>query len=132
MSGAGTNYSGIGSSATPMLVKVQTAGREVIASGSAITGNNSNLEVQIAQFKFVFNFVNDGSGHKVAYRNDGPTVLVLDIYNFVEPLNTGTTEPVKLGSLAGRQLYLSFFVSSLNPSSSKLVNYTFSLGEAAV
>ncbi|MDA0570753.1 DUF6864 domain-containing function [Burkholderia gladioli] len=130
MSGPGTNYSSIGSSAGPFPVKVFTAGREVIASGSAITGNTSNLEVQIAQFKFVFNFLNDGTGHKVAYRSDGPSALVLDIYNFVEPLPTGTTEPVKLGSLAGKQLYISFFVSSLNSTSSKLVNYTFSLGEA--
>ncbi|WP_250476746.1 DUF6864 domain-containing function [Caballeronia sp. INML1] len=121
---------GIASATSPIPIKLVTAGRDVIASGSVITGNNSNLEVYIAQFRFVFNFLVDGATHKVAYRNDGPTTLILDLYNFVDALPAGTTEPVKMGKLLGRQLYVSFFVSALGPTSSKSVTYTFSLGEA--
>jgi hypothetical protein len=110
-------------------VKVKSSGKDVIASGSVNTFSYDNLEVNIAQFKFVFNFLNSGSDQKIEYRNDGPTTLILDIYNFNNSIGIGVKSPIRLGTLMGRELYLGFMVYTLNSTDSKLVHYTFMLGE---
>ncbi|WOT03986.1 DUF6864 domain-containing function [Shewanella youngdeokensis] len=110
-------------------VKVKTSGKDVIASGSVNTFTHDNLEVQIAQFKFIFNFINSGNEQKIEYRNDGPETLILDIYNFNNSIGTGVTTPVRLGTLMDRELYLGFMVYSISPEASKLVHYTFMLGD---
>jgi hypothetical protein len=110
-------------------VKVKTSGKDVIASGSVNTFSHNNLEVQIAQFKFIFNFTNSGTEQKIEYRNEGTETLILDIYNFNNAIGTGVTTPVRLGTLMDRELYLGFMVYSISEVSSKLVHYTFMLGD---
>lgn len=117
-----------GGSAIPP-VKVKTSGKDVIASGSVNTFSSDNLEVQIAQFKFVFKFITNGSDQKIEYRSSGPETLVLDIYNFNNSIGTGLKTPVKLGTLMDRELFLGFMVYTLSPTDSKLVHYTFMLGD---
>jgi len=110
-------------------VKVKTSGKDVIASGTVNTFSHDNLEVQIAQFKFIFNFISSGSEQKIEYRNNGAETLILDVYNFSNSIGTGVTTPVRLGTLMDRELYLGFMVYALSDVSSKLVHYTFMLGD---
>ncbi|CAH6919063.1 Conserved hypothetical protein [Vibrio chagasii] len=110
-------------------VKVKTSGKDVIASGSVNTFSHDNLEIEIAQFKFVFNFINSGTEQKIEYRNDGPEVLILDIYNFTNALGTGVSSPIRIGTLMDRELFLVFMVYTTSPTAPKLVHYTFSLGD---
>ena len=110
-------------------IKVKSSGKDVIASGSVNTFSNDNLEIEIAQFKFIFNFINSGTEQKIQYRNKGSEVLILDIFNFNNSLGVGVKSPLKIGTLMDRQLYLGFMVYSMNPTDSKLVHYTFMLGE---
>lgn len=113
------------------LVKVKTSGKDVIASGSVNTFSHDNLEVHIAQFKFIFNFISSGTEQKIEYRNEGSETLILDVYNFNNSIGTGVTTPVRLGTLMDRELYLGFMVYSISEASSKLVHYTFMLGDKA-
>ena len=110
-------------------VTIKSSGKDVIASGSVNTFSHDNLEVQIAQFKFVFNFITDGPEQKVEYRNSGKETLILDIYNFNNSIGTGLKSPIKIGTLMDRELFLGFMVYTLSPTNSKLVHYTFMLGE---
>ncbi|RYY84786.1 MAG: hypothetical protein EOO15_18550 [Chitinophagaceae bacterium] len=112
-------------------VKIKSSGKDVIASGTVHTFANDNLEVSIAQFKFVFNFLSDSGEQRVSFRNDSQTTLILDIYNFTNSLGSGTVTPYRLGSLMGRELWLGFMVYALSESSSKTVHYTFMLGSSA-
>ena len=50
---------GIGQLAAPLQIK--TAGRDVVACGSVITGDNKNLEFQLAHLRIVLAFVTDGA-----------------------------------------------------------------------
>jgi len=122
------NITGKGTVYPPVTVK--SSGKDIIASGSVNTFSYDNLEVKIAQFKFVFNFINSGSEQKIEYRNDGSETLILDIYNFNSSLGVGVKSPLRIGTLMNRELYLSFRVYTLDQSDSKLVHYTFMLGDA--
>jgi hypothetical protein len=121
------NASGGGSTLPP--VKIRTSGKEVIASGSVNTFSHDNLEIQIAQFKFIFNFITIGTDQKIEYRNNGSETLILDLYNFNNAIGTGVKSPVRIGTLMDRELYLGFMVYSISPADSKLVHYTFMLGD---
>ncbi len=114
-----------------MPVRLRTSGKDIIASGTAITFHNDNLEVHIAQFVFIFNFINEGTEQKINFRSEGPTRLVIELFNFNSSLGTGSSSPVKLGTLVNRELFLTFVVTSFSPSASKVVHYTFMLGEPA-
>lgn len=122
------NISGSGTTYPP--VKIKTSGKDVIASGSVNTFSHDNLEINIAQFKFIFNFINSGSEQKIEYRNDGNETLILDIFNFNNSLGTGVSSPVKIGTLMDRELFLGFMIYTSNPTASKLVHYTFTLGNS--
>jgi hypothetical protein len=110
-------------------VTVRTSGKDVIASGSVNTFSNDNLEIKIAQFKFIFNFISSGSEQKIEYRNSGSETLILDVYNFNNSLGTGVITPIKIGTLMERELFLSFIVYTPAPSAPKLIHYTFALGD---
>tara|TARA_R110000765_G_scaffold391488_2_gene484395 strand:- start:971 stop:1375 length:405 start_codon:yes stop_codon:yes gene_type:complete len=110
-------------------VKVRTSGKDVIASSSVNTFSYDNLEIEIAQFKFIFNFINSGAEQKIEYRNKNPTTLIIDLYNFNNSIGTGVGSPIKIGTLMGRELYLGFMVYAMSPVQSKQVHYTFMLGD---
>jgi hypothetical protein len=111
-------------------VLLRSSGKDVIANGTVITFANDNLEISIAHLKFIFNFKNDQAEQRVSYKNEGPTTLVLDAYNFNNSIGSGYATPVKLGSLMERELWLSFMVYALTDSSSKTVHYSFMLGDS--
>jgi hypothetical protein len=111
-------------------VKLRTSEKDIIASGSVHTFASDNLEISIAQFKFIFNFINDTEPQRINFRNDGDYTLILDLYNFTNSLGSGTTSPYQIGHLMDRKLYIGFMVYALNPTSSKTVHYTFMLGES--
>lgn len=110
-------------------VSVRSSGKDVIASGTVHTFASNNLEVSIAQFKFIFNFLNDQSEQRVSFRNDGETTLVMDLYNFNNSLGSGTLSPYRIGHLMDRELWLGFMVHAISDTSSKTVHYSFMLGD---
>ena len=111
-------------------VSVKSSGKDVIASGTVHTFAADNLEIKIAQFKFVFNFLNDNGDQRVLFRNNGETTLILDLYNFNNSIGSGTASPYRLGHLMERELWLGFMVYALSDASSKTVHYSFMLGDA--
>jgi len=111
-------------------VYVRSSGKDVIASGTVHTFDSTNLEVQIAQFKFIFNFIEDQSNNRtVSFSNPEKETLKIDLYNFNNSLGNGTVKPYKIGSLMDRELYLGFNVYALSAEGSKTVHYSFMLGD---
>ena len=113
------------------LVNVRTAGKDVITSGSVVLFDNNNLEVSIYPFKFIFNFIEQPGEPRIEFRNTEPTTLVIDLFSFSNSIGTGTTSPYRLGTLLGRELWLTFRVYAFDPNSCKTVLYTFMLGDPA-
>ena len=110
-------------------LQIKTAGRDVIATGTVITGDHLNLEFQIAHLRVVFSFVSDGGQPRLGPGSASDSTLNLTLYNFNNSIGSGTTTPLEIGTLSGRKLWLSFMVYALSPESSKTVHYTFMLGE---
>ncbi|KAB2966334.1 DUF6864 domain-containing function [Zoogloea sp.] len=113
----------------PLQVKLQTAGFEVLANGTVITANSTNLEFFIDNIKLVFAFQTDPGGTRL---EQGPVLnneLTLFLYNFNNPMGSGTTAPLEIGSIRGKRLWVSFAVYSMSPDSPKTVHYTFLLGD---
>lgn len=110
-------------------VRLKSSGKDIIASGTVHTFSSDNLEVMIAQFKFIFNFLNDQGEQRLSFRNEGQTTLILDLYNFNHSIGSGTVSPYRIGHLMDRELWLGFMVYAISDQSSKTVHYSFMLGD---
>lgn len=115
---------------SPVEIKIRSAGKDVIASGSAHTFDDKSLELEIAGLFLEFELLDDNEGQRIEREIKSPTDLKLKIYNFNNSLGTGTATPIYLGVISDRKLYLSFIVHTLKKESSKLITYTFFLGES--
>ncbi|WP_456016535.1 DUF6864 domain-containing function [Pseudomonas fluorescens] len=114
---------------SPVEIKIRSAGKDVIASGSAHTFDDKSLELEIAGLFLEFELLDDNEGQRIEREIKSHTDLKLKIYNFNNSLGTGTATPIYLGVISDRKLYLSFIVHALKKESSKLITYTFFLGE---
>ncbi|MGU9821973.1 DUF6864 domain-containing function [Pseudomonas sp. LF090] len=115
---------------SPVEIKIRSAGKDVIASGSAHTFDDKSLELEIAGLFLEFELLDDNEGQRIEREIKSHTDLKLKIYNFNNSLGTGTATPIYLGVISDRKLYLSFIVHALKKESSKLITYTFFLGES--
>lgn len=111
-------------------LQIRTVGRDVVASGSVLTADPTNLEFQIAQLRVVLKFANDSGTTRMETESASSESLNLKLYNFNNSIGSGTTLPVEIGTLGGRRLFLAFMIYALSPESSKTVHYTFMLGDS--
>jgi hypothetical protein len=114
---------------SPIVLKQRSAGKDIVASGSVHTFDNKNLEIDISGLCLVFEFKNDSGEQRLEREICGEKSLKLNVFNFSNSLGTGTTIPIPIGTINNRHLYLSFIVHSLSSESSKVITYTFFLGE---
>lgn len=114
---------------SPIEIKIRSVGKDVIASGSVHTFDNKSLEFEISGLILEFEFLNDNEGQRIERDVKGEKTLKLNVFNFDSSLGTGTSNPIYIGFINNRRLYLSFIVHSLSKESSRLMTYTFFLGE---
>lgn len=105
---------------------------EIFDSGTIISFRNESIIFYLTDdLKITLSFINDPSNQsqKMNPRPINNKEMILELTNFNNSLGTGTTEPLKLGTLNNRVLYLNFVVYSLGINSQKTFNYTWYLGE---
>ncbi|KGM40553.1 hypothetical protein JY96_12280 [Aquabacterium sp. NJ1] len=112
-------------------LRIKTGGRDVVVSGTAITADNKSLEFYLADLIVVLKFETDGESPRFGSVFAEGSSLTLPLYNFNNSLGSGTTIPIEIGTLNQRKLFLSFMIYALTPQSSKVVHYTFMVGDAA-
>ena len=110
---------------------VFAGGGQVIASGTLIPFSDSDL-VQISigpveerlaiQFRFEEGPFGPEPGIEVL--RDGAKKITLVLHNFGGPTGAGTTNPLKLGTLEGQQLYVHFRVFRVG-TTPRIFHYTF-------
>ena len=61
-------------------LRMQSGGRDVVASGTVITANSQNLEFQLAHLRVVFNFVTDGGQTRLGPSTASGSALHLTLY----------------------------------------------------
>ena len=108
-------------------VKITSAGKEIISSGSFMTFDTTGGEIAVQNLVIKFRFFTDTNGIRMDNKVDGVSLCV-NLYNFNNVMGTSTTVPMEIGKLMGRRLFLGFHVNGLD-SGLKLINYTLYLGE---
>lgn len=114
-------------------ILTKIAGRDVIASGSLVlpSGDETALfKFSGVELKFIFEATEDKKLLIVGEIENpkNPTTLLLRLKNFNEAL--GAAYSATMGSLDNRRLNVAVFVHAVGgPNFSRLLSYTFSLGE---
>lgn len=117
-------------------VEIKSGTAEIIASGSVIAFNGNPIEISygpsIERLTLVFAFQDDGQQDtRIDATKPNPNTLHFNLYNFRNPLGSGTSKPVPIGTLAGRKLYLHYRIYDIG-NSDKTIHYTIFLsGEIA-
>lgn len=110
-------------------LKITSSGKDVLNSESIVTFGNAGLEITLSNLIYHIKFGNDSSVPRMELKAINPHTAELYLWNFDNPLPTGTTVPSEVGIFGGRKLYLAFMCHGLGTSGVKLINFTFYLGE---
>ena len=70
----------IGQPFAPLSIK--TGGRDIVATGTVITGEKANLEFQLAHLRVFFSFVSDGGQPRLGPSSASGSTLNLTLFNF--------------------------------------------------
>jgi hypothetical protein len=107
-------------------VRARSFGKHVLYTGLAHAKTGDPLEVTMLDLTFRFTFIDAGGPTpRIATNVLGPKALELQLYNFTSPLGVGFTEPLHIGSIAGRNLYLMMTVYAIGNTPVKTVFCTF-------
>lgn len=111
------------------VLRLTTAGKDVVASGTVITFDSKNVEFHIANLRISLDFIDDGGATRMEGDVNETAILKLRLYNFNNSIGSGTTSPMEIGQLNGRVLWLAFMVYAISNKASKTVHYTLMLGD---
>jgi len=117
------------------LLIIKAGANTILASGTAIAFEKAPLEFKLKgsseEISVIFDFVDTGASgsnpEKLGAESLGPGTLKLVLTDFNNVLGSGTTKPIKLGSLDGKDLFVHFRVYDLK-GSDKMMHYAFYLG----
>lgn len=116
-------------------MKMRCGKYEVIGTGSVIGFQENPVEMVIgerpAEFTFRFIFKNDNVNReeRTEFETISQNELEIYIYNANRAFGIGTSEPIDLGYINNRKIYLSYRVYSSVDTPEKLLHYTWFLGE---
>jgi hypothetical protein len=112
-----------------MEVKISVGDFEVVASGSIVGVANTPFQIKIESLIYDFNFFDDKENPKtrIDTKREGQNKQLIKLINFPTTGNTGITNPWKIGNIKGKNLYLTFVVSSVAPQAGRVLHYTFSI-----
>ena len=115
-------------------MEIRTGPYEVYADGTLINFEQERITFDFgSSLKISMSFKDDNT-------QDDPVIkfvpinnneLELELVNFNNPLGTGTSKPIHVGTLQSRELYLNFKVYANNDKTNNVVHYTWYLGKAA-
>jgi Domain of unknown function (DUF6864) len=111
-------------------MKITSGQHEVYDTGTVISYQNEPIIFTINNLKINVNFSNDEKNkkHRIKSQKVSNKELKVNLINFNNSLGTGTTEPLRMGQLNNRELFLNFVVYTLGFESQKIFIYTWYLG----
>lgn len=108
--------------------RILTDGYEIISSGMFLLyEDKAEMEIEIGDFKFCLIFVfaeEPTTGSNLLLTNNGDNIMTLKCVNF-EDLGTGTTNPIKIAVIEGKETFISFTAEKTTPMCRK-VSYSIS------
>lgn len=101
---------------------------KVLASGTVITISNEWTTFLIQNLKFKFRFINtEDQIQRIDSNPIDDTTIELTFNNFNNPLQTGNTTPLRLGSLGEDSLFFQYRVQYLAKDTGHTLHYTWML-----
>jgi hypothetical protein len=108
-------------------LKVIINNYEVIHSGIAhMTG--SEIKFELANLVVLYRFKKDSGEGRYEGEVGENNTLIINLYNSSNSLGEGKIEPVEIGTLGGKRLYGTWFVSTIS-NDLRQFHYTFMLAE---
>lgn len=119
----------------------KSCGHEIVDSGTIYLFKRDgdieyNMDIVVIKepeirfkLKIIFNFADDGKEAYINRKVEKETVY-FECYNFNSSLGVGTSEPVELGSVANRKLYMHLWVYAPGNETRK-IEYTLYLESAS-
>ncbi|WP_059170229.1 DUF6864 domain-containing function [Bacillus sp. FJAT-27445] len=107
---------------------------EIVSSGLLIQFNKNPIEINVdlkgIPFKFIFDFIDapNISEPKITASSPNSSTLILNLYNFNNPLGQGSKSPLNIGSINNSFIYLNFRVSTFNEGD-KTLHYSIYLSQ---
>lgn len=115
-------------------IEIKSGISDIIASGTVISFKNNPIEIVFGpasqRLRLILKFTDKVDNNEVLIETSSPdtSTLEINLINFKNPLGSGNAEPLKVGYLEGRQLYINYRVYPLNEWD-KTVHYTIYKGE---
>jgi len=108
-----------------MNIKTYIGNLEVIDTKIVHVTRNSNLSIKIENLSIIIEFLNDkNEENKINREIISNTTLKIKCNNFNNSLGEGVLEPIEIGILDNKKMYLTFFVWTPNISlENRIVNY---------
>ncbi len=116
------------------MIKIKVGELDVYEKGSLINPNGDNIEINIgSKFQFLaeFKFTTDKENKETRlapYELD-KVGIGLNFINFINSLGTGNVNPIRVGWLEGRSLFLNYRVFGINNEQGVIFEYTWLLGK---
>lgn len=113
-------------------MKIKSGIYDVYETGTVISMRNNPVDFLIENLLFRFQFMDDPTREQnklEAVQMDGRNGIQLNFYNFNNSLGTGNREPLPLGWINNRTLYLNYRIYALQSGLDKLIHFTWYLGE---
>lgn len=109
----------------------------VIASGTIIQFNGQPIEFNIDfpgfPLKVIMDFKNSlDSKIKMEPQTMNNNTISLTLFNYNNPLGTGTTKALKIADYEGQNVYLNYKVYAFDGQSEKTVQYSFYISEVLI
>ncbi|HHX8443393.1 TPA: DUF6864 domain-containing function [Vibrio diabolicus] len=115
------------SNSNTLPVTVTIPGYQVISSG-VVHLTSSEVTFKMANLTIKYKFITDASG----VRFDASVIndeLIINLFNFSNSLGEGRIEPVEIGTLAGKRLFATWYVHTVQPNM-RSFSYTFMLADS--
>ncbi|MES2284810.1 MAG: hypothetical protein V4547_03910 [Bacteroidota bacterium] len=113
-----------------LVVKKKVGELDVIANDTLHISGDQISSLEISSLTIKFSFIKDIENTESRYRGKAEgKVLTLELINFANSLGEGAIEPVKLGHLLSRKLYVSFYVYTIDLEKGlRILSYSLYLG----
>ncbi|HIF9507353.1 TPA: DUF6864 domain-containing function [Photobacterium damselae] len=126
-----------------MTLKLKTETKDILYSGSLITFSHDETIFELnhndEELRLRVKFVDEQNKHwkehgRVLFEPidaiENATDGRITFFNFNNPLGVYSNKPMLLGDIGGRRLYFQYKIDDMTESTSKVITYTFYLGES--
>ena len=116
-------------------MQIRSKSHNVLETGSVISYKDNPIEMIFTEngkefiFRFYFKRDRKDTSERAEFNTINQYELEIVLFNCNRAFGIGTLEPLEMGYLYNRKLYLSYRVFSLSDSPEKLFTYTWYLGD---